>query len=64
MRLIDLKIALEELKQRKIDESLSEEVYNKELRKIYLEYKKLKKESLENELNEDTIIFPINLSIS
>ena len=64
MKLINLKIALEELKQRKVDENLNEEVYNKELRKIYLEYKKLKKESLEKELNEDIITLPINLSIS
>ena len=61
--LVKLKIALEELRELKETENLSEESYNIELRRLYNNFKRLKKKSLEDELYtevKEIIIEPLS----
>ncbi|WP_438710328.1 hypothetical protein ACSTS3_15035 [Aquimarina muelleri] len=51
--LTKLKIALEELKHLKEIGELSEETYNKELKRIRSEFKQLKRKSLEQDLYQE-----------
>ncbi|PKV50839.1 hypothetical protein ATE84_2906 [Aquimarina sp. MAR_2010_214] len=53
--LVKLKIAVEELKLLKETGHMSEETYNRELRKVYHEFRKLKKQSLEQELYQEVV---------
>ncbi len=53
--LAKLKIALEDLKQLKETEQMSEETYNRELRRVYHEFRKLKKKTLEQELYQEVV---------
>ena len=61
--LVKLKIELEELRELKETENLSEESYNIELRRLYNNFKRLKKKSLEDELYtevKEIIIEPLS----
>lgn len=62
-KLINFKLTLEELKQQKVEGNISEEVYNKELKNLRQDYLKLKKKSLENDLEQEVKSYPIPINL-